>query len=74
MLGSLERNKIYGRPDDYQERLSERYRALSAREFDAAVDQYIDPDKLTWVVVGDRAKIEPAVRAIGLPVEVRSAR
>jgi predicted Zn-dependent peptidase len=74
VLGSLERNKVYGRPDDYQERLSDRYRGLTAAQFDAAVDQYIDPDKLVWVVVGDRAKVEPGLKTLGLPIEVRSAR
>jgi predicted Zn-dependent peptidase len=74
VLGSLERNKIYGRPDDYQERLSDRYRAMTSREFDAAIDQYIDPKKIVWVVVGDRVKVEGDLKTLGLPVEVRSAR
>jgi zinc protease len=74
VLGALERNKLFGRPDDYQEKLPDRYRALTAKDFDAAVDQYIDPKKLVWVVVGDRAKIEPELKKLGLPVEVRSAR
>jgi len=74
VLGSIERNKIYGRPDDYQERLSDRYRSLTAPDLDAAADRYIDPSKLVWVVVGDRAKIEGELKALGLPVEVRSAR
>lgn len=74
VLGSLERNKVFGRPDDYQEKLSDRYRALTAAQFDAAIDQYIDPAKITWVVVGDRAKVEADLRTLGLPLEVRSAR
>ena len=74
VLGSLERNKIYGRPDDYQEKLSDRYRAQTAAQFDAAIKQYIDPDQLVWVVVGDRAKIEAELKTLGLPIEVRSAR
>ena len=74
VLGSLERNKVFGRPDDYQERLSDRYRALTAQQFDAAIDQYIDPAKIVWVVVGDRSKVEAELRTLGLPVEVRSAR
>jgi predicted Zn-dependent peptidase len=74
VLSSLERNKIYGRPDDYQEKLSDRYRAQTAAQFDAAIKQYIDPDQLVWVVVGDRAKIEADLKTLGLPIEVRSAR
>ncbi|MDO9489242.1 MAG: pitrilysin family protein [Sphingomonadaceae bacterium] len=74
VLGSLERNKIYGRPDDYQEKLSDRYRAQTAAQFDAAIKQYINPDQLVWVVVGDRAKIEADLKTLGLPIEVRAAR
>ncbi len=74
VLGALQANQVYHRPDDYQERLSDRYRALTARDFDTAIRQYIDPAKLVWVVVGDRAKIEPGLRTLGLPIEVRSAR
>jgi predicted Zn-dependent peptidase len=74
VLGSIERNKVYGRPDDYQEKLADRYRALTAADLNGAISRFINPDQLVWVVVGDRAKIEAELKTIGLPVEVRSAR
>lgn len=32
----------------------------------AAGRSYIRPEQLVWVVVGDRAKIEPGIRALNL--------
>jgi len=40
-----------------------------------AANRYLDPSKLTIVIAGDRASIEPALKATGIaPVEVRDAR
>ncbi len=39
-----------------------------------ASSRNIDPDKLIWLVVGDRAKVEAGLRALNIgPVEVRAA-
>ena len=46
--------------------------ALTTADLNRAV-QLFDTDKLLWIVVGDRAKVEPQLKALGLPVEVRSA-
>lgn len=60
----------YHRPDDYYQTLPARYRAMTAAGLDAAAKSAIDPGKLIWVVVGDRAKVEPQLKDLGLPVEV----
>lgn len=31
----------------------------------AAAQDVVQPDRLVWVVVGDRATIEPSIRALG---------
>ena len=36
------------------------------RHGDQAAARTVRPDQLIWVIVGDRAKIEPAVRELGL--------
>jgi len=51
--------------DDYFQRLPERVRSLTREELAAAAQKAFRPDRLTWVVVGDRKKIEPEVRALG---------
>jgi predicted Zn-dependent peptidase len=73
VLNALRSNDLYGRPDDYQETLASRTRALTAAQLDAAARAAIDPDRFVWVVVGDAAVVQPQLEALGLPVEVRRA-
>ncbi|HUI41865.1 MAG TPA: insulinase family protein, partial [Terriglobia bacterium] len=55
----------YGWPDNYYDTLTAKINALTAADLDAAAKQVVHPDNLVWVVVGDRAKIEPSIRALG---------
>ena len=71
LLGAIENNANFGRPDDYYVTLADRYRAMKAPELDAAARAAIRPDDLIWVIVGDAAKTAPQLKDIGLPVEVR---
>jgi zinc protease len=49
--------------------------AVTAADVQRAATQYLDPSKLAIVVAGDRASIEPALKALKLaPVEVRDAK
>ena len=71
VLGSIERNFIFGRPDTYQIALPARYRALTLNDLNSAAAASLDPTKLLWIVIGDRAQVEPQLKAVGLPVEIR---
>ena len=73
ILGALRSNALYGRPDDYQENLASRTRALTAADMDAAARAAIDPNQFVWVVVGDASVVRPQLEALGLPIEVRPA-
>ena len=73
ILGALRSNALYGRPDDYQETIASRTRALTATQMDAAARQVIHPDQFVWIVVGDAAVVRPQLESLGLPVEVRPA-
>lgn len=57
-------------PRDYMRNWISRINALTLPEVHAAAAKYLDPDHLTIVVVGDRAKIESALRATGIPVVI----
>jgi predicted Zn-dependent peptidase len=70
VMGGMASNVLYHRPDNYYETLASRYRALKASDLDAAAKAAIDPAKLTWVVIGDAAKVKPQLDALGIPVEV----
>ncbi|MBX3691399.1 pitrilysin family protein [Dokdonella sp.] len=66
VLGTLSSNALYGRPDDYATTLKARYEGLKDADIEAAAREVIRADTYTWVVVGDLAKIEEPVRALGL--------
>jgi predicted Zn-dependent peptidase len=71
-LGALERNQLLGRPDDYYVNAARRISALTTADLNRAV-QVFGTDDLLWVVVGDAAKVEPQLKSLGLPLEVRKA-
>ena len=65
VAGSLGELVTYGLPDDHFTTYATKVQALSLKDLaDAA--QLVHPDRLVWVVVGDRAKIEAGVRELKL--------
>ena len=56
----------FGLPDDYYETMAGRISALKGSDLDDAAKQVIHPGSLVWVVVGDRAKIEPGIKELNL--------
>ncbi len=73
VLQAMEQNARLGRPDDYYETLASTYRKLGSPAIEAAAREYLQPNGLTIVVVGDRRAIEPQLKGLGLPVEYRAA-
>jgi predicted Zn-dependent peptidase len=72
VLGGMQNNVLYGRPDNYYDTIATRYRALTAPEMDKAIRAVIDPAKFVWVVVGDAKTVKPQLDSLGLPVEVKT--
>ncbi|MFN3435050.1 MAG: insulinase family protein, partial [Sphingomonas sp.] len=70
VLGAMQQNDLLKRPDDYYATITTRYRAMTLPELRAAAAKTIDPAKMTWIVVGDAAKVKPQLDSLGLPVEV----
>ncbi|QXQ07086.1 insulinase family protein [Sphingosinicellaceae bacterium] len=70
VLAALERNALLGRSDDFYTTLSGRYRAMTPAAVNAAAAP-LTSVPITWVVVGDRATVEPQLKKLGLPIEVR---
>ena len=54
-------------PIDEPARFIDALASADAAVLKALANRYLDPDKLAIVIVGDRAVIEPELRAIGLP-------
>ncbi|QNQ09425.1 M16 family metallopeptidase [Sphingomonas alpina] len=70
VLGAMQTNDLYKRPDDYYATITQKYRALTQAELDAAARATIDPKSFIWVVVGDAKTVRPQLDSLGLPVEV----
>ncbi len=74
VLGAMTGIVKYDRPDNYIETLKQKTDAVTVKDAQAAANEVIHPDKLTWVIVGDLKKIEKSIRALKLgPVEVIDA-
>jgi len=66
VLGALAGIIQYDRPDDYVRTLKTRIEAQTDAAVQAAAVEVIRPDALTWVIVGDLARIEAPVRKLGI--------
>ncbi len=66
VAGSVAGIVRYGYPDDYVQTLKARIEAQTDDGVRAKLAATLTPDRLTWVIVGDLAKIESAVRELHL--------
>jgi zinc protease len=65
VLGSLEEIVQYGLPDDYYQKYPGLVRKLTIADLTKAAAKTVHPESVTWIIVGDRAKIEPKIRELG---------
>jgi len=66
LLSSFHEVLKYGLPEDHWDTYAARVRAVTPADLAAIAPKVVDPRRVTWVVVGDRAQIEAPVRALGL--------
>ncbi len=64
--GSIQDLIQYELPDDYYQTYAAKVRALTPADMAKSAAQVVEPDRLVWVVIGDRAKIEAGVRELNL--------
>jgi predicted Zn-dependent peptidase len=57
---------LYGLPDTYFEEFVPRTNAVTADEVTHAATKYLDPDRMTTLVVGDHAAIDGSLKDLGL--------
>ncbi|RKY50769.1 MAG: hypothetical protein DRP91_00830, partial [Candidatus Neomarinimicrobiota bacterium] len=65
ILNSLAEIVTYGLPDDYYRAYLEIVNGLSLEKLQEAARKVLHPEKLTWVVVGDKEKVEKQVKSAG---------
>lgn len=73
VLGAMQSNDRFNRPDDYYATITQRYRGFTLPQLNTAIQRALDPAKTIWVVVGDAKTVRPQLDAVGLPVEVVAA-
>jgi len=62
---------IYGLPQDYWSTYAGTVRALTINDLNRAAVDVVRADRVTYVVVGDRAKIEQGLRELNVgPIQV----
>jgi zinc protease len=66
VLGSISQLVQYGLPDRYFNEYASKVSALSLDDVHAVARKIINPDRMVWVVVGDKAVIEPELKKLGL--------
>ncbi|HWP94499.1 MAG TPA: pitrilysin family protein [Gammaproteobacteria bacterium] len=66
VLADLSEAVRFGYPADYWDTYAARVRALGIEDVMQATREVIRPDRLVWVVVGDRSRIEAGIRKLGL--------
>lgn len=73
IAGKLEELFVFGLPEDEPSQFVPKVNALTAADVDAAAKKYITPTRFVIVVVGDRAAVEPGLKALNLgPVRLVS--
>ena len=73
VAGSLIEQVLYNLPDDYFDTYSGKVRVLRSTDLDRVAGRIVKPENMTWVVVGDRAKIEAGLKTLGYEVRVIDA-
>jgi zinc protease len=66
VAGSIDDIVTFGLDDRYFDGYADRIRSQTLETVTAAAKETIHPGQLVWVVVGDRSKIEPGIRQLGL--------
>ncbi|HON09112.1 MAG TPA: pitrilysin family protein, partial [Verrucomicrobiota bacterium] len=54
----------FGLPDDYYQTYADKVRSLKIENVNAAAKKVVQPENTIWVIVGDRSKIESAIKEL----------
>jgi zinc protease len=66
VMGALLANQRFGRPDDYVPTLKSKYESIKLENVQGAAETVLNPEKLTWLIVGDRKLIEEDISGMNL--------
>jgi zinc protease len=63
---SLAESYVFDLPPDYWQTLPEKFRGVTAQQVQAAAGKYLAPERMKVIAVGDRAKVLPQLKNLGL--------
>ena len=66
VLSALEEQVTFNRGNNYWPNYAEKIRKLDVKQIQDASKKVIKPSNMTWIIVGDRAKIEKKIRELNL--------
>ncbi len=72
IAGRLCEMVLFDLPEDYFETFQSRVEGVSLEDVRRVAMQYLDPDRLMILVVGDRNALEPKLKELDLPVQIVS--
>ncbi|MGZ5202942.1 MAG: M16 family metallopeptidase, partial [Telluria sp.] len=71
---SLAETYVFDLPADYWRTLPDQFRRVTAQQVQAVANKYLAPEKMKVIAVGDKAKVLPQLKNLGLgPAEMRDA-
>jgi zinc protease len=70
VLAAMQRNVLFKRPDDFYDTVASQYRGMTQQSLDSSIRTLVNPDRFTWVVVGDASTVKPQLEKLGLPIEM----
>jgi len=62
VVGALEEQVKYNRGKDYWPNYANKIKTLTLKDIQSAATKVIQPAQMTWLIVGDRKKIEKSIR------------
>ncbi|MCS0588705.1 M16 family metallopeptidase [Massilia norwichensis] len=66
IVGSLAETYVFDLPPDYWRGLPDQFRRVTAQQVQAAAGKYLVPERMKVIAVGDRAKVLPQLKSLGL--------
>ena len=66
VLSALEEQVTFNRGNNYWPNYAEKVRKMDLKQIQDAAKKVIRPNNMTWIIVGDRAKIEKKIRDLNL--------
>ncbi len=70
IAGSLSEMVQYGYPEDYYSTYADKMNALNLNDINKAAEKVINPEKIDWVVVGDKAQVEEGLKQLGMEIKL----